>query len=75
MAAILGALFFTAVFAFAAWSLVDTVRPRLGKILFLLRYGPALGAELPPRARVTSRGRPAPAAPVRSLPHRMRAAA
>jgi hypothetical protein len=75
MAAVLGALFFTAVFALAVWSLVDTVRSRLGRILFLLQYGSAVGAELPPRARVTSRGRPAPAAPAQVFPRRMRAAA
>ena len=65
MAAAAGAIFFLSVLAFAGWTIVATVRPRLGRIGFLLEYGPAIGAALPPQPRVTSRGR--------SLPIRMAA--
>jgi hypothetical protein len=61
MAAIAGGLFFIGVAGFAVWSIVATLRPRLGKIAFLLQYGPAIGAELPAAPlRVTLRGRPVP---------------
>jgi hypothetical protein len=72
MAAVAGAIFFLSVLGFALWSIVASVRPQLGRIAFLLRYEPAIGAELPQRARITSRGCPAP---VRLAPHRLRAAA
>lgn len=72
MATAAAMVFFLGILGFAGWSIVESVRPRLGRIAFLLQYGPAIGSELPPRPRVTSRGRPVPA---RSLPHRMRAAA
>jgi hypothetical protein len=76
MAAMLGAMFFLSVAAFAAWSIVVTVRPRLARIAFLLQYGPAIGEELPARPRVTSRGRSNPvAAPAFALPRHLRAAA
>jgi hypothetical protein len=60
MAAFIGTMFFLTVFAVAIWSIVDSVRPRLGRILLLLQYGPAIGAELPPPPRVTVRERPVP---------------
>ena len=61
MAAVLGTMFFLAVLGFAGWTIVDTLRPRMGRILFLLEYGPVIGAELPPAPRVTVRPRPVPA--------------
>lgn len=61
MAAVLGTMFFLAVLGFAGWTIVDTLRPRIGRILFLLEYGPVIGAELPPAPRVTVRPRPVPA--------------
>lgn len=61
MAAVLGTMFFLAVLGFAGWTIVDTLRPRMGRILFLLEYGPMIGAELPPASRVTVRPRPVPA--------------
>ena len=72
MAAIFGTLFFLAVFAVALWSIVDSVRPQLGRILFLLQYGPVIGAELPPAPRTMARQRPMP---VRSTAPRLRLAA
>ncbi|MEZ0243528.1 MAG: hypothetical protein ACAH11_09150 [Sphingomonas sp.] len=73
MAAIFGTLFFMAVMAVSVWSIVDSVRPRLGRIAFLLQYGPVGGAELPPAPRVTLRGRQVPMRMV--MPDRLRAAA
>ena len=61
MAAIAVSLFFIGVAAFAVWSIVSTLRPRLAKIAFLLQYGPVIGADLPAAPpRVTLRGRPVP---------------
>ncbi len=53
-------LLFATAFAASVWSIVETVRPRLGRILFLLQYGPVLGTALPPAPRVTLRGRTVP---------------
>ena len=73
MVAILGTMFFMAVMAVSVWSIVDSVRPRLGRIAFLLQYGSVGGVELPPAPRVTLRGR---SVPVRmTVPARLRAAA
>lgn len=73
MAGIAAMAFFMAVLAFAGWVIVESVRPRLGRIAFLLQYGPVLGADLPPPPRVTVRGR---SVPLRvSMPSRLRAAA
>ncbi|MCW3837891.1 hypothetical protein ACFQ1E_18380 [Sphingomonas canadensis] len=62
MAALLGMAFFAGVLAISVWSIVATVRPRLGRILFLLEYGPVIGAELPPAPRVRAAMRPVPQA-------------
>lgn len=73
MAAVAGFCFFAGVLALAGWTIVATVRPRLGRIAFLLQYGPAVGAELPPAPRVTVRGR---SVPMRvTVPAQLRAAA
>lgn len=73
MAALLAIGFFAGVLALSIWSIVESVRPRIGRIAFLLQYGPVGGAELPPAPRVTLRGRQVP---VRmTLPARFRAAA
>ena len=73
MVAILGTMFFMAVLAVSIASIVHSVRPHLGRIAFLLQYGPVNGAELPPAPRVTLRGR---SVPVRmTVPARLRAAA
>lgn len=73
MVAILGTMFFMAVMAVSVWSIVDSVRPQIGRIAFLLQYGPVTGADLPPAPRVTLRGRQVP---VRmTVPARLRAAA
>lgn len=73
MAAIAGTMFFMGVLAFAGWVIVESLRPRLGRILFLLQYGPVIDAPLPGPTRVTMRGR---AVPFRvSMPPRLRAAA
>lgn len=61
MAAVFGTMFFLAVLGFAGWTIVDTLRPRMARVLFLLEYGPVIGAELPPAPRVTVRPRPVPA--------------
>lgn len=61
MAAVLGTMFFLAVLGFACWVIADSIAPRMGRILFLLEYGPVIGAELPPAPRVTVRPRPVPA--------------
>jgi hypothetical protein len=72
MVAILGTMFFMAVMAVSVWSIVDSVRPHIGRIAFLLQYGPVGDTELPP-ARVTLRGRHVP---VRmTMPARFREAA
>ncbi|MDF7773973.1 hypothetical protein P1X14_01835 [Sphingomonas sp. AOB5] len=74
MVAILGTLFFTAVLGIAIWSIVETVRPRMGRIVFLLQYGPVIGTPLPPvNPRVTVRGRNVPLR--MQVPARLRAAA
>lgn len=71
--AIAGTLFFLAILGFAAWVIVDSVRPRIARIGFLLRYGPVIGAELPGPSRAMVRGR---SVPLRvSVPPRLRAAA
>lgn len=73
MTALAGTLFFLSVFAFSGWVIVATARPRMGRILFLLRYGPVIGADLPGPSRAMVRGRP-----VRlrvSVPPALRAAA
>ena len=63
MASLLGGLFFGIVFLVAAGSLASTLLPQLGRIGFLLRYGPVIGAELPqPR-----RGSAARRGPVRMI--------
>jgi hypothetical protein len=73
MVAILGTLFFMAVLGVSIWSIVESVRPRIGRIAFLLQYGPVGGTELPPAPRVTLRGRQVP---VRmTMPAQFRAAA
>lgn len=73
MVAILGTLFFAAVLSIAIWSIVETARPRMGRILFLLEYGPVIGTPLPAAPRVTVRGR---SVPLRmQVPARLRAAA
>lgn len=64
---------FAAVLGVSVWSIVETVRPRMGRILFLLQYGPLTGAALPPQPRVTLRGRPVPMR--MTVPARLRAAA
>lgn len=60
MAAVLGMTFFLGVLGIAVWSIVATARPRMSRILFLLQYGPVVGAALPQAPRVTLRGRPVP---------------
>ena len=78
MTAILGAMFFLAAFAFAGWVIVDSVRPRLGRILSVLQYGPVAASELPARARTMARVRPEPMRPMpirMSVPQQLRAAA
>lgn len=71
MVSMLTALLFSGAFAFALWTMVVTIRPRLGRILFLLEHGPLPTAALPPR--VMLRGR---SAPVRvTAPRRLRVAA
>jgi hypothetical protein len=73
MAAIAGTVFFLAVLAVAASVIWFTLAPRLDRIAFLLRYGPVLGAELPPQPRVLLRGR---SMPLRvAAPQRLRLAA
>lgn len=57
MVAILGTMFFMAVLAVSLWSIVDSVRPHIGRIAFLLEHGPVGASELPPAPRVTLRGR------------------
>jgi hypothetical protein len=69
----LSLVLFGAVLAVSVWSIVETVRPRMGRILFLLQYGPVAGAALPPAPRVTLRGRPVPMRV--TVPARLRAAA
>lgn len=64
---------FAAILAISVWSIVETVRPRMGRILFLLQYGPLTAASLPPQPRVTLRGRPVPMR--MTVPDRLRAAA
>jgi hypothetical protein len=64
---------FGAALTASVWSIVETARPRLGRILFLLQYGPVLGTALPPAPRVTLRGRPVPMR--MTVPARLRAAA
>jgi hypothetical protein len=73
MVAILGTMFFMAVMAVSVWSIVDSVRPRLGRIAFLLQYGTATGVALPPAPRVTLRGRQVPMR--MTVPARLREAA
>jgi len=72
MVALLGTLFFMAVMGVSIWSIVDSVGPRLGRIAFLLQYGP-VGAEPLPPVRVTLRGRTVPLR--MTVPARLRAAA
>jgi hypothetical protein len=67
----LSLILFATVLAVSVWSIVETVRPRMGRILFLLQYGPLTGAALPPQPRVTLRGRPMRM----TVPARLRAAA
>ncbi|MBO9711930.1 hypothetical protein [Sphingomonas sp.] len=62
MAAIAGTMFFLTVLGFALWTMFATIRPRLGRIAFLLGYDSAIGAELPPRPRAGARSVPTPAA-------------
>jgi hypothetical protein len=69
----LSLLLFGAALAAGVWSIVATARPRVGRILFLLQYGPVVGAPLPQASRVTLRGR---AVPMRmTVPARLSAAA
>ncbi len=73
MAGIGAMMFFLAVLAFAGWVIVETVRPQIGRIAFLLQYGSPIGAPLPAPSRAMVRGR---SVPLRvSLPPRLRAAA
>ena len=73
MAGIAAMMFFLAVLAFAGWVIVETLRPRLGRIAFLLQYGPTIGVALPPPSRFMVRGR---SVPLRvSMPARLRVAA
>lgn len=69
----LSLILFATVLAVSVWSIVDTVRPRMGRILFLLQYGPLTASALPPQPRVTLRGRPVPMR--MTVPARLRAAA
>jgi hypothetical protein len=64
---------FATVLAVSVWSIVETARPRMGRILFLLQYGPLSASALPPQPRVTLRGRPVPMR--MTVPARLRAAA
>lgn len=70
---ILSLLLFGTALTAAVWSIVATVRPQLGRILFLLQYGPLTAPALPPAPRVTLRGRPVPMR--MTVPARLRAAA
>jgi hypothetical protein len=71
MVPMLTTLFFTAALLIAISAMVATIRPRLGRILFLLEHGPIHAAQLPPRAIL--RGRPVA---VRvTAPRRLRAVA
>lgn len=73
MVALLGTAFFMAVMAISVWSIVESVRPHLGRIAFLIEHGAVGVTELPPAPRVTLRGRQVP---VRmTMPVRLRAAA
>jgi len=54
----LSVMLFATVLAASVWSIVETIRPRMGRILFLLQYGPVIGDALPQATRVTLRGRP-----------------
>jgi hypothetical protein len=63
MAAIAGTMFFLMVLGFAGWVIASTIAPRLDRIAFLLRYGPAVGSKLPAHSnvsRITLRERSAP---------------
>ncbi|MES2442453.1 MAG: hypothetical protein V4574_06450 [Pseudomonadota bacterium] len=66
-------LLFGAAFAASIWAMIATIRPRFGRILFLLQYGPLTASALPPAPRVTLRGRPVPMR--MTVPARLRAAA
>jgi hypothetical protein len=73
MVTLLGTMFFLAVTAASLWAIVETVRPRMGRILFMLRYGPVIAPTLPQQPRVTVRGR---SVPLRmQVPARLRATA
>jgi hypothetical protein len=69
----LSLILFGAVLAVSVWSIAETARPRMARILFLLQYGPVVGAALPGAPRVTLRGRPVPMRV--TVPARLRAAA
>jgi hypothetical protein len=73
MATLLAIGFFMGVLAVSIWSIVDSVRPQLGRIAFLLEYGPVGATDLPPAPRVTLRGRQVPVRMV--MPAQFRAAA
>ena len=60
MAAIAGTIFFLAVLVLSGTVIVETARPRMGRILFLLRHGPLTAAQLPAAPRVMVRGRSLP---------------
>ncbi|MCW3849125.1 hypothetical protein OF829_17940 [Sphingomonas sp. LB-2] len=73
MAALLAIGFFAGVLGVSIWSVVDSVRPHLGRIAFLLEHGPVGAPELPRPPRVTLRGRQVPVRMV--MPAQFRAAA
>lgn len=69
----LSLILFATVLAVSVWSMIETIRPRLGRMLFLMQYGPLTASALPPEPRVTLRGRPVPMR--MTVPARLRAAA
>jgi hypothetical protein len=70
---VLSLILFASVLAVSIWSIIETARPRMERILFLLQYGPLTASALPAQPRVTLRGRPVPMR--MTVPVRLRAAA
>ncbi|WP_431470382.1 hypothetical protein [Sphingosinithalassobacter sp. LHW66-3] len=56
MMSLLTSLLFSGVLLASLWTIISTVLPRAPRALFLLRCGPVVGAELPPRPRGAGRG-------------------
>ena len=55
MIALLSQTFFLAVLAFSIWTMVATIRPRMKRIVALLRYGPAGDVGIAPLPLVRGR--------------------